>query len=101
MKAEQTDLAARAAAALAEIASTITGEVRTDRLARALYATDASIYEIIPDGVVFPRTVADVSAIVRICGRHGVPVTPRGAGTGLTGGTVNRGVQIDLSRHFN
>jgi FAD/FMN-containing dehydrogenase/Fe-S oxidoreductase len=79
----------------------IEGEVRSDRLSRALYATDASIYEIVPDCVVIPKTVADVQATVRLCGEHGVPVTPRGAATGLTGGAVNRGVQIDLAKHLN
>jgi FAD/FMN-containing dehydrogenase/Fe-S oxidoreductase len=86
---------------LNEIAATITGEVRSDRLTRATYATDASIYEIVPDGVVFPRTAADVAATVRICAQHGVPVTPRGGGTGLTGAAVNRGVQLDTSRFLN
>ncbi|NOX58023.1 MAG: FAD-binding protein [Planctomycetes bacterium] len=87
--------------ALTEIASTIEGEVRTDPLVRALYSTDASIYEITPDGVVFPKSVDDVRAVVRICETHLVPVTPRGAGTGLAGGAVNRGVQLDCSRHLD
>ena len=86
---------------LEELGSRISGEVRQDALSRALYATDASIYEIVPDGVVLPRSAADVAAAVRICAEHNVPVTARGAGTGLTGGTVNRGVQLDLSRHLN
>ena len=84
-----------------ELRNTVSGEVRTDDLARGLYATDASIYEITPDVVIMPRTVADVVAVVRLCARHGVPLTPRGAGTGLTGGAVNRGVQLDLSRYMN
>ncbi len=84
-----------------ELRTALQGEVRADRLIRALYATDASIYEIVPDGVVIPRSVADVAAAVRLCGEHGVPVTARGAGTGLTGGAVNRGVVLDCSRHLN
>jgi len=87
--------------ALDELRRTIAGEVRSDPLARALYATDASLYEIVPDGVVLPKSVADVAATVRICGRHGVPLTARGAGTGLSGGAVNRGVQLDCSRYLN
>ncbi len=77
------------------------GETRSDRLSRALYATDASLYEIIPDAVVFPRRVADVAAAVRACAKYGVPLTARGAGTGLAGGAVNRGIQLDVSRHLN
>lgn len=87
-------------AVVSDLRETIRGEVRDDRLARALYATDASIYEIVPDAAVLPRSAEDVQAVVRICRRHGVPVTARGAGTGLAGGCVNRGVQLDCSRHL-
>ncbi len=93
--------ASPAASALSEIANAIDGEVRTDRLSRALYSTDASIYEMMPDGVVFPKTVEDVEATVRICAKLGVPVTPRGAGTGLAGGAVNHGIQLDCSRYLD
>jgi FAD/FMN-containing dehydrogenase/Fe-S oxidoreductase len=86
---------------LGELRSAISGEVRHDALSRALYATDASIYEIVPDAVVLPKTVADVAAAVRICAKHGVPITPRGAGTGLSGGCVNRGIQLDCSRYLD
>jgi len=77
------------------------GDIRDDRLYRALYATDASIYQIVPDGVLLPRNIADVQAAVRACARYGVPITARGAGTGLTGGAVNRGLQLDCSRYLN
>jgi FAD/FMN-containing dehydrogenase/Fe-S oxidoreductase len=89
------------AAFFRELAGAVVGDVRTDRLARTLYATDASIYEIVPDGVVLPRCTADIVSTVRLCAQYGVPVTARGAGTGLTGGCVNRGVQLDLSRYLN
>ncbi len=79
----------------------VRGDVRFDPLARTLYATDASIYEITPVGVVMPKCVEDVVATVRIAAEHGVTVTPRGAATGLTGGAVGGGVQVDLSRHMN
>ncbi|MBI5761938.1 MAG: FAD-binding protein [Planctomycetes bacterium] len=88
-------------AVLAELQGTFTGEIRADRLYRALYATDASIYQIVPDAVLLPRSVQDVQAAVRACSRHGVPITPRGAGTGLTGGAVNHGLQLDCSRFLN
>ncbi len=90
-----------AQALFGELAAQLAGEVRNDRLIRALYATDASIYQIIPDGVVFPRGVEDVVSAVRLCGKHRAPLTARGAGTGLTGAAVNRGVQMDMSRHLN
>lgn len=90
-----------ARAAIESLRRRISGEVRDDRLARAMYATDASIYEIVPDGVVFPRRVEDVQEAVRVCAAHGVPLTARGAGTGLAGGAVNRGLQLDCSRYLN
>jgi len=79
----------------------VQGDVRFDRLARTLYATDASIYEIIPAGVVSPKTVEDVIAVVEECRKHGTSIVPRGAGTGLTGGAVGPGVQVDLARYMN
>ncbi len=84
-----------------ELTDAVSGNVRFDRLTRALYATDGSIYEIVPAGVVMPRTTDDVVATVNVCRSHRVSMTPRGAGTGLTGGAVGPGVQIDFSRHMN
>lgn len=83
------------------IAAGIEGEVRLDALARTLYSTDASIYEIAPAGVVLPRSVDDVSHTIRTAGERGVPVLPRGGGTSLAGQTVGEGLQIDFSRHMN
>ncbi len=88
-------------AALAKrLTAQLRGEVRFDRLTRALYATDASIYEIVPGGVVFPKDVRDVTETIRLCAQSDVPIVPRGAGTGLTGGAVGSGVPLDLSRHM-
>jgi FAD/FMN-containing dehydrogenase/Fe-S oxidoreductase len=83
-----------------ELEKDLGGEVHFDDLTRTLYATDASIYEITPVGVVVPRDIDDVVAAVRACGRAGLSITPRGAGTGLTGGAVGPGLQIDLSKYF-
>jgi len=85
----------------ARLKARTTGEVRFDALSRTIYATDASIYEVVPRGVVLPKTVADVVATVNECRGVGTSVIARGAGTGLTGGTVGPGVQIDLSRYMN
>ncbi|MFO0837965.1 MAG: FAD-linked oxidase C-terminal domain-containing protein [Phycisphaerae bacterium] len=84
----------------AELERSIAGEVRFDRLARAIYASDASIYEIIPAGVVMPRDVQDVITLVRTCAAHGVPIVPRGAGTGIAGGAIGEGVIVDFSRYM-
>src|SRR5574337_614505 len=79
----------------------IAGEVRFDPMTKVLYSTDASIYEIEPLGVVIPKTPEDAVAAVEICGRHGVPILPRGAGTALAGQAVGRAVQLDMSKYLN
>ncbi len=78
--------------------ATIRGDVRFDRLTRALYATDAGIHQMAPTGVVLPRSVDDVVATVQACGSLGVSIVPRGAGTGLTGGAIGSGLTVDFSR---
>src|SRR5438045_5319796 len=75
-------------------------EVAHDNLTRQLYATDASIYQIEPICVAFPRTVRQASAVIEAAGHAGLPVIPRGAGTGLVGGAIGEGVVIDFSRHL-
>lgn len=78
----------------------ITGEVRFDRGARALYATDGSNYRMPPMGVVLPRSVDDVIRTVEACREAGLPILPRGGGTSLSGETNNTAVVIDFSRHL-
>src|SRR5512136_2719826 len=79
----------------------IAGEVRFDPTTKVLYSTDASIYEIEPLGVVIPKTVEDVMAVVEVCGRYQVPILPRGAGTALAGQSVGRAVHLDMSKYLN
>ncbi len=73
--------------------------MRFERHDRMLYATDASIYQVEPIGVVIPRTINEVERVVRYCARRGLPMLPRGGGTSLAGQTVGRAVVLDLSRH--
>ncbi len=94
-------LPAAVAKAAAEIGRAIDGEVRVDDTHRVIYATDASIYEIVPYGVIFPRTADDLVAIVRVCSRHGIPITARTAGTSLSGQTVGPGFVVDTGRYMN
>src|SRR5438045_8994853 len=79
----------------------IAGEVRFDRISRALYATDASVYEILPLGVAIPRTRDDVIRIVNICREHGISITARGGGTSQAGQAIGAGLQIDFSKYLN
>jgi FAD/FMN-containing dehydrogenase/Fe-S oxidoreductase len=78
----------------------VAGDVWFDRASRGMYATDASIYQIMPLGVVVPRTAADVEAAIAIAREHGVPVTARGGGTSQCGQTVNSGLIVDVSRYL-
>ena len=74
-------------------------EVAFDNLTRQLYATDASIYQIEPAGVAFPRTAEQASAVIRATADAGISITPRGAGTSLSGGAIGDGLIVDFSRH--
>lgn len=74
-------------------------EIRDDSLTRQLYATDASIYQMEPLAVAFPRDGAQTAAVLRAATDAGVPVTPRGAGTGLAGGAIGTGLIVDLARY--
>lgn len=76
----------------------VSGEVRCDAVTRALYATDASLFERMPLGVVRPRTAADISATLRWAAENGVTVHPRGAGTNLVGSAIGPGLVLDTSR---
>ncbi len=79
----------------------IEGEVLFGRADRGRYATDASIYQVEPIGVIVPRRIEDVAAAMAICREAGIPVLPRGGGTSQCGQTVNRALVIDCSRHLN
>jgi len=74
-------------------------ELAVDNLTRQLYATDASPYQLVPLAVAFPKSAREASSIIQAAGATGVPVIPRGAGTGLSGGAIGEGVVIDFARH--
>ena len=74
-------------------------DVRFDNLTRQLYATDASIYQVEPLGVAFPKGAEQASAVIRAAADAGVSVTPRGAGTSLVGNAIGEGLIVEFSRH--
>jgi FAD/FMN-containing dehydrogenase/Fe-S oxidoreductase len=84
-----------------ELEQAIDGEVRFDTISRALYATDASVYQIQPAGVVVVRSREDVIRLVGICSKYGCPLTMRGGGTSQAGQTVGSGIIVDTSKYFN
>ena len=63
------------------LASVLEGEVRFDKVSRALYSTDASVYQIEPLGVVIPKSREDIIRVVQLCGQFRCPLTMRGGGT--------------------
>src|SRR5689334_24593173 len=81
--------------------SNLTADVLFERFSRGRYATDASFYQIMPAGVVVPRTMEEALRALAIAHDDGRVVTPRGGGTSQCGQTVNDGIVIDLSKHLN
>ncbi len=74
-------------------------EVAFDNRTRQLYATDASLYQIEPAGVAFPRSAIQARAAILAAADAGISVSPRGAGSGLAGGAIGDGLIVDFSRH--
>ena len=101
MKAEQTQKTADSSALATRLAREIAGDVLFDAFSRGRYATDASFYQIVPEGVVVPRTMDEALRALMIARDAGRIVTPRGGGTSQCGQTVNHGIVIDFSRYLN
>src|SRR5438128_5576589 len=74
-------------------------DARFDNLTRQLYATDASIYQIEPVGVAFPKSAEQASLVIRAAADVGLSVTPRGAGTSLVGNAIGEGLIVEFSRY--
>ena len=83
-----------------ELSSHVQGEVRFDKMSRALWSTDASIYQIEPVGVVLPKSNDDIIAVLETAHKYGVSVLPRGGGTSLAGQTVGESIILDFSRYM-
>jgi FAD/FMN-containing dehydrogenase len=75
-----------------------TGDIRLEVASRILYSTDASIYQVEPLGVVFPKTQDDLHAVVESAAKYAVLILPRGAGTSLAGQAIGNAPIIDCSR---
>jgi FAD/FMN-containing dehydrogenase/Fe-S oxidoreductase len=78
----------------------VAGDVLFDRFSRGRYATDASHYQMMPVGVVVPRTVDDAVRAIALARAEGVTVLPRGGGTSQCGQTVNNSLVVDCSKHL-
>src|SRR5438132_3276140 len=85
----------------ARLAREVDAEVLFDAASRGRYATDASIYQVMPLGVVVPRNAAAAIAAMQVAAEEGVPILPRGAGTSQCGQTVARALVVDDSKFVN
>lgn len=79
----------------------VKGDVLCDDLSRTLYSTAACIFQMMPRGVVVPRDREDVVRVVTYAAEQGIPVTARGAGSGLAGQTLGEGIILDFSKYMN
>jgi FAD/FMN-containing dehydrogenase/Fe-S oxidoreductase len=84
-----------------ELEAQIEGEVRFDAVTRALYSTDASVYQIEPLGVVVAKTREDLIRVVRLANKYKCPVTMRGGGTAQAGQSIGDGIVVDTSKYYN
>ena len=86
---------------LSSLKAGLSGAVLDDALSRGRYATDASIYQMMPHAVVIPENLDDVRRTLAFARREGIAVLPRGGGTSQCGQTVNHAIVIDNSKHLN
>ena len=77
------------------------GDVLFDDFSRGRYSTDASIYQLMPIGVVVPKSDDDVEAAIKIAKEEGIPVLPRGSGTSQNGQAIGEALLLDTTRHLN
>jgi FAD/FMN-containing dehydrogenase/Fe-S oxidoreductase len=101
MKAEKSQNSAGNSALAARLAREITGDVFFDAFNRGRYATDASFYQIVPSGVVVPRTMDEALRAMAMARDDGRTITPRGGGTSQCGQVVSEGIIVDFSKHLN
>lgn len=83
-----------------DLSNQLEGQLFTDELMKALYATDASVYRKLPLAVVYPKSVHDLKVLVNFAKTHKTSLIPRTAGTSLAGQCVGDGIVVDVSKHF-
>ena len=86
---------------LAELRKHVNGALRTDTYSKTLYSTDASIYQVMPYGVLIPENVEHVHAAVELAAKYEIALLPRTAGSSLAGQAVNEALVMDMTRHLN
>jgi anaerobic glycerol-3-phosphate dehydrogenase C subunit len=84
-----------------ELTKLVRGNTAFDVFTRAAFATDASIYQIMPMCVISPKDTADVIAVVKYAKEHNIPIVARGAGSGLAGEALGSGIVFDMTRYMS
>lgn len=89
-----------------KIQEILTGEVEDDENTREYYSHDASMFELLPELVVYPKTSDDLKSLVKFVAhtKESLPnlsITPRSAGTDMSGGAIGQSIVVDFTRHFN
>jgi anaerobic glycerol-3-phosphate dehydrogenase C subunit len=84
-----------------ELSQLISGECMSDIFTRVAFSTDGSIYQIVPQCVVAPKSTEDIAAVIKYAGENNIPVVARGAGSGLGGESLTSGIMLDTTRFMN
>ncbi len=85
-------------------ASGFQGDTNPDYANRVVLSTDNSIYQVLPQGVIYPKSIEDIQRITRLSNEdefHGIVLSPRGGGTGTNGQSLTDGLIVDISKHMN
>src|SRR5690606_7179713 len=83
-----------------QLRQSLQGELFTDDLMKAIYATDASVYRKLPLAVAYPKTKEDIKRLIAFATKTKTSLIPRTAGTSLAGQCVGEGIVVDVSKHF-
>lgn len=86
---------------ISEIKNSIEGEIKSDPISKIAYSVDASIYEVEPAMIVIPKNENDLRQTIKLAKAYEVPIIPRGAATGITGGCLGNGIVLDISKYLN
>jgi FAD/FMN-containing dehydrogenase/Fe-S oxidoreductase len=86
---------------LKDLKSKLSGELFYDDLMKSLYATDASVYRILPLAVAYPKNNDDIKQLIQFAKENNTSLIPRTAGTSLAGQCVGEGIVVDVSKYFN
>ena len=85
---------------LQSLSKKLVGELLYDDLVKAIYATDASVYKMLPLAVAYPKNEDDLKQLIQFAKNHKTSLIPRTAGTSLAGQCVGTGIVVDVSKHF-